>query len=228
MRSLTTKVNIVYWLLVVADIWSILASDEQLHDALKPLLMPALACSLLIQRSELKGFWIVIAALAFSWFGDVFLIFENYEPVFFMLGLGSFLVAHLFYIRFFLSIQPAIPGLLKKRPIFIIIVTVYCIGLFLLLLPSLEPLKIPVFIYALVIGCMLLASIHVSNKLGRPANIYYIAGATLFLLSDSLLAINKFYQPVPAAGAAIMLTYCAAQFFIVKGFLEKRETLSPA
>jgi uncharacterized membrane protein YhhN len=55
-----------------------------------------------------------------------------------------------------------------------------------------------------------------------PANRYFVAGAVLFVLSDSLLAINKFYQPLAFAGTLIMLTYCAAQYFIVMGFIKRR------
>jgi uncharacterized membrane protein YhhN len=44
-----------------------------------------------------------------------------------------------------------------------------------------------------------------------------IAGAVLFVLSDSLLAINKFHHPFPEAGLLIMLIYIMAQLFIVTG-----------
>lgn len=47
-----------------------------------------------------------------------------------------------------------------------------------------------------------------------------LAGAALFVLSDSVLAINKFYQSFELAGLLIMLTYGAAQYFIVKGAIE--------
>ena len=42
-------------------------------------------------------------------------------------------------------------------------------------------------------------------------------GALLFVISDSVLAINKFYQPFEVAGVIIMLTYGLAQLFIVEG-----------
>lgn len=46
---------------------------------------------------------------------------------------------------------------------------------------------------------------------------WVITGALLFVASDSLLAINKFYQPFNSAGLAIMATYGLAQLFIVIG-----------
>ena len=44
-----------------------------------------------------------------------------------------------------------------------------------------------------------------------------VAGALLFVLSDSILAINKFYMPFDLAGTFIMLTYGFAQYLIVQG-----------
>jgi uncharacterized membrane protein YhhN len=88
------------------------------------------------------------------------------------------------------------------------------------LYPHLGDLKIPVMVYAAVICTMLMCSLHIFFKVNPPANVYYLAGAALFVLSDSLLALNKFYQPFAFAGVMIMLTYCAAQYFIVQGFIK--------
>ncbi|MBL0146409.1 MAG: hypothetical protein IPP48_12355 [Chitinophagaceae bacterium] len=41
----------------------------------------------------------------------------------------------------------------------------------------------------------------------------------MFILSDSLLAINKFYHSFAFAGVQIMATYCIAQYCIVRGFI---------
>ena len=208
------------------DLLGIAFRLDTVHEAVKPLLMPALVLTMLPGNGITRDFGVIVSALAFSWLGDIFLLFENYEAIFFMLGLGSFLVAHLFYIFYFLRIEPGTPGILRKRPILVIIVAAYCTGLYILLMPSLGPLKIPVLVYAFVIGCMWLSSMHAYSKVNLPAYIYFLAGALLFVLSDSLLALDKFYHKFPAAGVAVMLTYCAAQYFIVKGFLEKKGELS--
>lgn len=102
-------------------------------------------------------------------------------------------------------------------------VAAYGVGLVSLLLPYLGPLQVPVIIYAVVICTMLFCSIHIYPKLTAPANQYFVAGALLFVLSDSILAINKFYSPLPLGGCWIMLTYCAAQYLIVSGCIARRE-----
>ena len=41
------------------------------------------------------------------------------------------------------------------------------------------------------------------------------SGASYFVLSDSVLAINKFYTAIPMAGFIVMFTYALAQMFII-------------
>ena len=112
-------------------------------------------------------------------------------------------------------------SLLKKQPLLIVLVLAYGLCLVWLLYPHLGHLKIPVIVYAAIICTMLLCSLHVFLKINKPAADLYLLGAAAFVLSDSLLAFDKFYQPFAYAGVFIMLTYCAAQYFIVRGFTKQ-------
>jgi len=212
-----------YWLVVFIDLLALIIGLHWLHSIVKPLLMPALM--LLLVNSTDACFnrrSLVLAGLFFSWLGDVFLLLESRYPILFIAGLASFLITHLCYVVYFLSVKSSADSLLKKQPVYILFILGYGAGLVWILFPSLGDLKIPVILYAAVISTMLLSSLHISRKVTAPANSYFVAGALLFVLSDSLLAINKFYQPFASAGMLIMLTYCAAQFFIVTGFIRKR------
>jgi len=194
-----------------------------LHTIAKPLLMPALLL-LLINATDQRFSrrTLLMTGLFFSWLGDVFLLLESRYPVLFIAGLSSFLITHLCYIIYFLSVKPAAVSLVRKQPVYILLILGYGAGLVWLLFPFLGDLKIPVIFYAAVICIMLLCSLHIFQKVTVPANRYFVAGAVLFVISDSLLAINKFYQPLAFAGTLIMLTYCAAQYFIVMGFVKRR------
>lgn len=222
MRSTIRKVGlIIFGLLVVADLAGILMQYEPLHRYVKPLLMPALFFTVLFSTGNPKGKWLILIGLLFSFAGDVFLIYDQQYPVFFILGLVSFLITHVLYIIYFLRI-PSVnkTSLLKKYPGLLILILIYVGSLLTLLFPYLEALKIPVLLYATVLGAMLLAALHAFYRLGRKAAVSFAIGATFFVLSDSMLAINKFYTPFALAGFWIMLTYCLAQFFIVRGFLK--------
>jgi uncharacterized membrane protein YhhN len=218
-RTLFQKSIPVFWLIVLFDIIAILVGFGWLHSIAKPLLMPALVLMVYSGNLNIPGKKLILTGLFFSWLGDVFLLIESHNALFFIFGLASFFITHICYIGYFLSINSSEPSLLKKQPLYILFVLCYGAALVLLLYPYLGELKIPVVLYAAIICSMLLCSIHIYLKVELPCNRNFIAGALLFVLSDSLLAINKFYNPLPFAGIAIMLTYCAAQYFIVRGFI---------
>ena len=212
---------LIFWIIVGADVLGIATGISWLHYIAKPLLIPALLLLLVFTPVTAPRKYLLLTGLFFSWLGDMFLLFEDKNSLFFIFGLVCFLTTYVCYIIYFLKIKSSVVSLLKKQPVLFLLVTGYGITLVWFLFPHLADLKIPVMVYAAVICSMLLCSLHVFNKVNKPANIWYLSGAALFVLSDSLLAINKFYQPFAFAGVLIMLTYCAAQYGIVNGFLKQ-------
>jgi uncharacterized membrane protein YhhN len=160
---------------------------------------------------------ITLAALFFSLGGDVLLLFQSpSQPNFFIYGLVSFLIAHIFYIIVFNIIRKR--NEMAIKPILLLPIALYYAGLIYLLFPHLGALQIPVMVYGIVISTMLFIGLHLLYK-KNAANQSIVIGAILFISSDSLLAIDKFYQPFSFAGILIMLTYAMAQYFIVKGMI---------
>jgi uncharacterized membrane protein YhhN len=96
-------------------------------------------------------------------------------------------------------------------------VVVYYAALITLLSPYLADMKIPVLVYGIVISFMFMLAMHMLFIKHKTAGKWMMFGASLFVISDSVLAINKFYQSFEAAGIIIMLTYGLAQLFIVHG-----------
>lgn len=223
-----TKLSIVFWLVALTDIGCIVAGWSTMHYIAKALLVPVLLM-LISTATAVDGKRLLQIGLFFSWMGDVLLLFESRDKLFFIFGLVCFLTTHVLYIIFFLSIRSNSRSFLLKQPWWLVLVPAYGVALAWQLYPKLGDLKIPVIVYAIVICTMLLCSLHAFLKVRSPARHFYWLGATAFVLSDSLLAINKFYQPFAYAGVFIMFTYCAAQFFIVKGYLEQEVSapLSP-
>ncbi len=80
---------------------------------------------------------------------------------------------------------------------------------------------IPVIIYGIVISTFgIVATLnYISNK--TKANLWLFFGALFFIVSDSILAINKFYNPKEIFDFLIMLTYIIAQFLICKSMIGK-------
>jgi uncharacterized membrane protein YhhN len=99
----------------------------------------------------------------------------------------------------------------------LIAVIAYLVEFIYILWPTLGPMRIPVLIYGVTISTMLSAALWQYQKLENKTALYFIIGATLFVTSDSLLALNMFKENFSMAGILIMSTYILAQLFIVLG-----------
>jgi uncharacterized membrane protein YhhN len=66
---------------------------------------------------------------------------------------------------------------------------------------------------------MALAALHRYQKTNLQSFRMVMSGALIFMLSDSMIAINKFLDPLPFASMMIMITYILAQYFIVSGLI---------
>ncbi len=148
-----------------------------------------------------------LAGLICSALGDFFL---DYNPInWFVFGLASFLFAHIFYL---LSFYPLSLTLLKKRGLYLVFYCLYGLIIFSIIASNLEELFIPVFIYMSILLFMAIASL-----ISKRSNHWLIIGAISFVISDSMLAINKFYYPIENAHFYIMISYYFAQYALVRG-----------
>jgi uncharacterized membrane protein YhhN len=159
----------------------------------------------------------ILAALIFSWIGDILLMW----PSLFVYGLGSFLMAHICFIIGFKLAQNTIirreevnfiKSFFYNLPIYIAAALV-----FYLVNPNLGNLKIPVIAYILVIVSMV-ATARDRFKKCSPASFWQVfIGAVLFFVSDGIIAISRFFRDFPESGILIMGTYATAQLLIVMG-----------
>lgn len=221
------KIFLILFILVSAgEIISTLMDVPVLHTFCKPAIMIMLGLYYWAsQRSATEPLSIpLIIAILFSCAGDI-LLMQKSDEKFFMFGLGAFLVAHLFYIltlrQHRLENSPeALHGLQKIRFAFPVILA--GTGLVAILYGHLGGLKVPVIVYATVITVMVLNALFRFGRTNTLSFAMVFGGAILFMISDSLLAINKFLESMPMAGFWVMSTYIGAQFFIVQGLLKHK------
>lgn len=202
------------------------------HPFLPPLLLKSLIIPILLviflinlNPSGNRFHIMILLGLAFSWAGDVLLQFTDQGTDMFIPGLLCFLLAHVMYLSVFFGSQGN-NGFLEKHFYAFFVILLYGVALTGLLWEGLGKFKIPVIVYSLVILSMLAGAINRYYKTERRSYYMVLAGAILFVLSDSLLAINKFSYPFAASGFAVMSTYVLAQFLIITGYLaQERKTL---
>jgi len=207
----------VFIIALSADIGFVISDQNTLGVFSKPLIVVALLIYFISKtataRTKLK--FHIIAALVFSLFGDILLLFEANDPLFFIFGLVAFLLAHVFYIIAFNYLR--IKENIRFKVLFFIPVLLYYLLLIAILYRHLNEMKIPVMIYGFAISLMLVMAAHLSGIKNTFLGKVVFFGALLFIISDSILAFNKFYKPWDQASIMIMLSYGLAQLFISYG-----------
>jgi uncharacterized membrane protein YhhN len=221
--SLNTKIRILsvlYFLVGILYIMLPVLPVSIPHLPVKALIIPMLIIifKVALQKRTSLSDRLIFIALFFSWAGDVALGITWHPEIMFMAGLVFFLLTHIFYFIVFIRTQGR--NLAPGRFLYSIIpLLMYGFVLLYIMLDDLGEMKIPVILYTSVILAMVAAAI---NRMGKvnPISFYVVlAGALLFLSSDSMLAINKFSHPFQLASPLIMFTYIAGQYLIVMGYV---------
>jgi len=148
----------------------------------------------------------ILAGLVLSLCGDVFLMLPRDR---FIAGLASFLAAHLAYIVAFCTGGPFPADTQLLWPLGVVAVLLLAV-----LWPGLGRLRLPVVLYAATIVAMVWRAWARSRVLPSQGSALAAVGAALFLVSDSLLAVDRFRFRFSGARAAVQVTYVAAQALI--------------
>jgi uncharacterized membrane protein YhhN len=173
----------------------------------KPLLMPALAIGLIWAAPQRRAPAILLGliALLFSWVGDITLRW-------FVVGLVFFLLAHIAYLVLF-----ATRLAVQRVRWWALVYLGWLVVLLMILGAHTGPLLIPVVAYGIVLTAM--------AAFASRCNRWVAWGGALFVVSDSILATNKFLPDagIPLVDFLIMATYLAAQTLIVWGILRHEQ-----
>jgi len=176
-----------------------------LFKPMATLLVLALALSLAPARPEYR--LAIAAGLLLSTAGDVFLMLPRDR---FVAGLASFLVAHLCYVWAFTLDVP-----LGTTPLLWLPYAAFGGVVFALVWPGLKPaLRLPVALYVAVIVAMAGQAAGRWNALGDPFALAAAIGAGFFVVSDGVLALDRFRRHFGAARAVTLATYWIAQLLI--------------
>lgn len=219
-----------FYLFSIINLVEQVVHTEWLDLATKPFLMIPLLLFYLSARAKktdsLSKF--IVGALVFSWFGDILLMLQGQFNDLFIFGLAAFLIAHLCYIFGFRLAKFQETSETNRSFIHARLVFLIFIGgtLIYMLYPYLEEMLVPVISYTVVIISMAIAALFRRGWTVDKSFIMVYSGALLFIMSDAMIAIDKFMNPIIQARLLIMATYIAAQFLIVKGILAHEKELA--
>ena len=197
----------------------ILGMDE-VHNVFNPLLMIVLMVFISVNtKLSTPHSKLIFIALFFSMLGNIFLMPFIDD---FILGLSSFLIVHVFYILTFIGNSRYIKGVLLNKTLSIPI-TLIMIGITYVIVNSMMSrneftvIIISVIIYSVIILIMELAAISNYNLNKSYSSKIILIGSLLFMVSDSILAINKFAVNIYLSDLYMLSLYAIAQWLIVKG-----------
>lgn len=208
------KLDAAGWVMLACAVLAVATAalgHKPLHMLFKPLtLVVAMAwvAGRALAAGRITSFDItLLMGLAASLAGDVLLML----PGLFIQGLVAFLIAHLAYIEVFRQRVGLFP-----RPAYLLLTLAIGAAMYAFLwqggLPA--PLRMPVAAYVVVIAAMAAQALGRAAVLGDRASRAVAVGACFFMLSDALLATNRFVTPLPLSAIWVLGTYYVAQFLI--------------
>ncbi len=203
MSNLPDTYPIIFILLVTASILS-KYFFRKYYYIFKLLPMAAVIYLPIHQGSELDSLFgiFIMSGLLFSIGGDILLLW----PVkYFKAGLVLFLIAHLFYSFSFYIVS------LNIRYEAFVLYALYGYFIYKYLKDSLDKMQVPVIIYITVISVMGGLGLNQFANSSFEYSFQLFSGSVLFIISDSVLAINKFKNKFRSAEFIILSTYYTAQ-----------------
>jgi uncharacterized membrane protein YhhN len=208
--------TILFFTVSFLDVLGVFLHHDLMQHIFKPMIILSLM-ALYYTSVTTKNYWYLLA-LAFSFLGDVLLLDKNNL---FLFGIAAFLLTQLLYIKIIgKQIKEAS---FQQKLVAIIPFVIYLVTLLFILYDNLNEFLIPVIIYGAAISVFgmvaLLNYVVDSSKINRVL----LIGATLFIASDSMIALNKFYEEKSFYGVAIMMTYVLAQYLIYLFMKEELE-----
>jgi alkenylglycerophosphocholine hydrolase len=160
----------------------------------------------------------IAAGIALCMVADVLLEFRQTG---FLYGMGVFLLGQLTFASAFRMKDAAM------RPEAAVVFVLWLGAAFTVIAPGLGTLRFPVMAYMAAIGVMMwrAAAWFVASRTSGSVPVaatLALAGAVIFGVSDTVIALDRFHAPVPAARYIIILTYWAALWLIAASAVRTR------
>ncbi len=222
------RFTLLYYVIMLVFMISVFSEQAVLHYAVKPMFMVIL---MIFHHQQIRGRYsffskMIQAGLFFSWIGDIALMIDK-SGDWFIIGLGSFLIAHLGYsIGFYRTIKESTVPFSYAKAAAYAVPFVLVTGPFFYYIKDGVPsdLFFPVLAYTCIISIMGMFAAWRHGHVKQNTFQWMLIGAVLFILSDCVLAVNLFsIQPERPSDMAKFLVilnmflYLTGQFMITVG-----------
>ena len=225
MKTKSTILHIIFALIAVLVLLGTFIDTIWLNYPVKPLIMIWIGVMFLLLAKPATKRWLVLLAFFFSLLGDSLLMLAHKNEMLFFAGVGGFFLSQVTYIAAFrkFAISPG-KGFIVENPLWVLPFLLYFAAIYLFLYRDLDGIMKPVVaLYAISLVGMSLMALNRRGLTSRAGFLLVFTGSIFFMISDSLLAINKFSVELPQSGFLVLSTYMVAQFLIMKGLVKSAE-----
>ena len=212
------KITLLAFILVsIASIVGTLFEIQWMVYLFKPLIIFTLLFLYVFSLPKRLKWYVMALELCF--FGDLFLLFEG--QLFLFLGLISFLLAHILFIKIIVN---RIGKVVFKTALISSIPFIIIVGLLLFILKdSLNEMLIPAMLYGLVIAAFGTVALLDFFKTKSTSAFLMLVGAVVFIVSEAFFAVITFSAPSHSLEIAVIITYILAQYAIFKSMVLVQE-----
>jgi uncharacterized membrane protein YhhN len=218
MNPKLSKVLITVFLIVsILDIIAVAMDYPVMQAVFKPMIMLSLMAAYYFSVTKINPWYLL--AMAFSFLGDVLLMDKNNL---FLAGIAAFLGTQLIYI--FIIKKRLRKSRARDLLISIVPFLIFYSLLISVLQKNLGTLTVPVMVYGMAISIFGMAALllYLQNK--NSITRMLLMGAILFIVSDSMIALQKFHAARTWYPVVIMATYVMAQFLIFRFMIASEKT----
>lgn len=212
-----------FWLIALAQIIAILFDIELLDRVSKSALM----FSLLIyfwdrteSQKDIKWVRYTTLAIVFTWIGDIMFVLYIKNFLFFFAGISAYFAAHIFLL--FAFVKATFSKKIKFHfSIVPLIALAYTILMGFLIVPYLDGvIQVPVSLYVLSSLTLIIFAWYRKPQTNLDSFLWVIIGVVLIIISDSILAINRFSTTIPYAQYVTTVCFIVAHWLIINGLIK--------
>lgn len=213
-KKIGQKIGLLFFLLAsLTEAYIAYIEDVEMETIIKPFIVISLFIYYLLNAQKINKLYVL--ALFFSVLGDSFLLNMDY----FFWGVSSFLIAHLIFIKITLDYIGKISLKVTLVPLFFFLL--FSIIIIFLIKDNLTVPLLLIGGYGLVLSVFATLSFLNYLKLSSKSNSLLFFGAFLFIVVNSLVALNTFFDMINFSNAITMAFYSVAQYLVCLAILKK-------
>lgn len=215
--------NLSYALITIMVLFSVYADFPFLGYIFKPLIHLSLLAFLFIS-TKLRGRFHqrLFTGLVFALTGATLFMLRDYNASYFLFGLVSFLICHLFYISaFYLDFLSAKELDKKGARIAIICSAIFFSSFYFYLRPYLGEFKLPVLAYTIMVAVLTMMAAFRNQRVNPLSFKLVLAGVFFIVAADAVLAQAHFIKAFPYADLIVASCYLSGQYLIISGGINR-------